>query len=154
MAEDEFSHILIKEVVHHFTDRLHVFQGLHRRLTLSSNVSETPTLVIVTRPKHPSYPLFAAAKDLFAEHQPSEEEIVADLRQAGFARVTVQYPSFPLPIPRQRWLDMLRGRFWSTLSHFDDAALERGIAEVAHATADTPVIVFDDSLVLITAHPA
>lgn len=33
-------------------------------------------------------------------------------------------------MPRDAWLAMVKGRFWSTFSHSDDEELERGIAEI------------------------
>jgi hypothetical protein len=43
------------------------------------------------------------------------------------------YESFPLTFPTERYLGMVRNRYMSLLSAFDDEQLEAGIAEIRAA---------------------
>lgn len=52
-----------------------------------------------------------------------------DMRAAGL-RVELSYESFPLIFTTEKWLSMVRDRFMSLLSNFDDAQLEAGVEEI------------------------
>jgi len=41
--------------------------------------------------------------------------------------------SFPLVFPAERYLQMVRSRYMSLLSYFDDAQLDAGVAEIRRA---------------------
>jgi hypothetical protein len=54
------------------------------------------------------------------------------MRSAGLA-VEVTYAGFPLSFPVGRYVQMVRSRYMSLLSAFDDAQLEAGVAEIQRA---------------------
>lgn len=79
-----------------------------------------------------TYPLFADAVDLFARLQPDPAEIVDAMRSAGL-RAHLSYDSFPLSFTTEKWLSMVRDRYMSLLSNFDDAQIEAGVEEIREA---------------------
>jgi ribosomal protein S18 acetylase RimI-like enzyme len=56
--------------------------------------------------------------------------------------------SFPLRFPAERYLQMVRGRYMSLLSYFDDAQLEAGVAEIRRAHPGETVA-FTDTFVFV-----
>jgi hypothetical protein len=73
--------------------------------------------------------LFSAALELFERLQPDPEAIADAMRAAGLD-VGLRYESFTLSFEKSRYLSMVRSRYMSLLSAFDDDELERGIAEI------------------------
>ena len=74
--EMQYSHILLKEVVHHIalSDYPTMFEGMHRQLLPRGR------LLIITRPQEVDYPLFSQARRIWKEHQPSVDVIVQALQ--------------------------------------------------------------------------
>ena len=148
--------ILMKEVVHHFPydARSDIFRGM--RSGLAKLESNGPSLLIVTRPDRSlDYPLWPAARKVWAANQPSASDIMLDLEAAGFQDVQSKVQTYPASIKLGRWLDMVQSRFWSTFAKFSDAELEAAcdlIREEAQSKTDGDGIVhFEDRLVFITA---
>jgi hypothetical protein len=83
-------------------------------------------------PTQISYPLFPAALALFASQQPDPASIAELMRAAGM-EAEVTYDSFPLAFPAERYLQMVRDRYMSLLSHFDDDEIEAGAAQIRRA---------------------
>jgi hypothetical protein len=172
-----YHQVLMKEVIHHIKaeDRVSVFRGLldgmeplvaampvnsnsiGARDDLSTTSPLPPSLLIVTRPQADiDYPLWDAARRVWALHQPALEDIVQDLEAAGFVDVTGSVHSQPCAIKLSRWEQMVRNRFWSTFSHFSDAELDEGIREMEaterHRLDEGGVLHFEDRLLFISAH--
>lgn len=120
---DQLDAVLIKEAIHHVRDRATVLGGLARLLAPQGR------LLVVMLPTHIEYPLFSAALELFERLQPDPEAIADAMRAAGLV-VELRYESFTLSFEKSRYLSMVRSRYMSLLSTFDDAELERGIAEI------------------------
>src|SRR6266568_3378585 len=118
--------MLLKEVLHHVGDRAAVIAGLARLLRPGGR------MLVVMLPTRISYPLFAAALDLFAAQQPDPADVGDHMRAAGL-RPELTFESFPLAFPTGRYLQMVRNRYMSLLSHFDDAQLEAGVTEIRRA---------------------
>jgi ubiquinone/menaquinone biosynthesis C-methylase UbiE len=118
--------LVLKEVLHHVADRAAVISGLSRLLRPGGR------MLVVMLPTSISYPLFAAALDLFTRQQPDPAEVAAAMGTAGL-RVELSFESFPLVFPAERYLQMVRNRYMSLLSHFDDAQLDAGVAEIRRA---------------------
>ena len=149
-AERRFDRVLLKEMVHHISDDLrpHVFRQLReRRLT-----PEDGRVLIVTRPQREiDYPLWNAAYDVWAQNQPSEADLVQELREAGYGSVDVHLHSYPHEVPLDEWRRLVRGRFWSTFSNFTDAELEVGCAHIGARSDADGMLRFEDRLLLIDA---
>ena len=91
-------------------------------------------------------------------HDPLPDEVrawQADLREAGFSRVATSVEAYEMEMPLARWLDLVRGRFWSTFAKFDDAELRAGCDAIRAAAAPDAAgaIRFAERLVLIDAAP-
>lgn len=127
-----FDAILIKDVIHHIplATRDAVIAGLARMLAPGGR------LLVVTLPRRLDYPLFPAALDAFERHQPHPDEIADQLREAGLS-VDITYDGFPLSFSRERYLRMVRDRYLSVLSLFDDTTLEAGMADIAARPEET-----------------
>lgn len=156
-----YHYILLKEVVHHlpYECRSDIFRGLRCGLAdLDDGHNEGPSLLIVTRPQvEIDYPLWPAAREVWAANQPSASDIEADLRVAGFEHVESKIQTYPASIELDRWLDMVHSRFWSTFSKFSDEELKeacnliRDEATKSSKVDDGGTVHFEDRLVFITA---
>ena len=136
-----FDALLLKEVLHHVGDRAAVIAGLAGLLGPGGR------MLVVMLPARIGYPLFAAALDLFTRLQPDPAGVAEQMRAAGLeAEVTEE--GFPLAFPAGRYLQMVRNRYMSLLSHFDDAQLAAGIEEISRAHPG-PGIGFEDRLAFI-----
>lgn len=146
----------MKEVVHHLKteDRVGIFRGILNDVSKSDG--DYPTLLILTRPQVDiDYPLWPAARKVWAENQPSVDELKADIAKAGFRNVTHTTEAYPCEIEFETWLKMVQSRFWSTFSHFSEEELKDGcekLAEQEKSRIDTNGrIHFEDRLVFILA---
>lgn len=120
---DRFDAILVKEAIHHVQDRGTALRGL------SGLLSPGGRILIVMLPTTIEYPLFSAALSLFEELQPDPARIADDLERAGLT-AHLTYESFPLSFARERYLQMVRNRYMSLLSEFDDTELAQGVEEI------------------------
>lgn len=115
--------IVIKETVHHFTDVAATLAGLAGLLDAGGR------LLVVSLPPRLEYPLFTAALDRFAEHQPEPENIAAAMRSAGLD-VTLDYDAFTVRVDAEHYAELVARRWMSVLSTFDDDELAEGLAEM------------------------
>jgi ubiquinone/menaquinone biosynthesis C-methylase UbiE len=122
---DQFESILVKEAIHHVTDRAAVIAGLTKLLAPGGR------LLVVMLPTSIDYPLFQAAHDRFRELQPDPQAIAATMGEAGLA-VELSYNEFPLMFPTERYLTMVRDRYLSLLSMFNDEEVAAGVEEIRH----------------------
>lgn len=126
LPHDEYDAILLKEVLHHVGDRAAVIAGLARLLRPGGR------MLVIMLPTTISYPLFGAALELFTECQPDPADVAGEMRRAGLL-AELDHDGFPLSFPTERYLRMVRNRYMSLLSAFDDAQLEAGVAEIRRA---------------------
>lgn len=122
-SNDRFDAILMKEAIHHVTDRVVVIDGLTRLLLPGGR------FLIVMLPTSIEYPLFKAARDRFRELQPDPKEIAAAMSNAQL-EVELSCSDFPLVFQTERYLKMVRDRYLSLLSMFNDEELTAGVAEI------------------------
>jgi len=143
-----FDRILFKEVIHHIdaVERPDLFRALREK-----RLCDDGRLLIVTRPQRAiDYPMWPAAYEVWAQNQPSEEELAAELKEAGFGAVHVNMHRYPHEVGVEEWCRLVRGRFWSTFSEFTDEELEVGCAHI-RAAGRAGVLHFEDRLLLIDA---
>jgi SAM-dependent methyltransferase len=126
LPHEGYDAILLKEVLHHVGDRAGVIAGLAGLLRPGAR------MLVVMLPARISYPLFPAALALFASQQPDPAGIGELMRAAGMT-AELTYDGFPLTFPAERYLQMVRNRYMSLLSHFDDGELEAGVAQIRRA---------------------
>lgn len=120
---DRFEAILVKEAIHHVADRAAVVSGLARLLAPGGR------LLVVMLPTRIDYPLFQAAHDRFHELQPDPQEIAAAMGESALV-VEFSYDEFPLAFTTERYLAMVRDRYMSLLSTFDDDEISAGAEEI------------------------
>lgn len=120
---DRFEAILVKEAIHHVTDRATVIGQVAGLLVPGGR------LLVVMLPTSIDYPLFQAAHDLFAKLQPDPESIATAMRGTGLV-VELSYDEFPLVFATERYLAMVRDRYMSLLSTFDDDEISAGVEEI------------------------
>jgi hypothetical protein len=151
-----YHQVLMKEVVHHFSDadRVPIFRGLWRGLVPTTETGP-PSLLIITRPQRDiDYPLWEEARKVWAQHQPSLEQFVDELQQAGFTNVQNSLEAYPCEIRLERWHQMVKARFWSTFANFSDQELEAACKTIDEAEKERicdGILHFEDRLLFITA---
>ncbi|MBS4727807.1 class I SAM-dependent methyltransferase [Mycobacterium sp. SM1] len=133
--------LLIKDAVHHFCDPASTLAGLARLL------ADDGRLLIVMLPTRIEYPLFRAALRLFESLQPHPEAIAGYLRDAGL-QTSVSYESFRQRLPTHVYLDMVKSRYLSVLSEFDDDELAAGVDEI-RKTHRSKVLCFTDRFAFV-----
>ena len=146
LPHDGYDAILLKEVLHHVDDRAAVIEGLAHLLRPEGR------MLVVMLPAKISYPLFAAALRVFADRQPDPVEIAGDMRRAAL-RAEVTYLAYPLAFPTERYLRMVRNRYMSLLSAFDDEQLDAGVAEIRRAHPEDQ-ITFTDTFAFVLGSTA
>jgi SAM-dependent methyltransferase len=137
----QYDALLLKEVIHHLSDRQAFWQGIQHQLNADGR------LLVVTRPQRSALALFEAAHDAFYRHQPSLTLLVAELEAAGFA-VSVSEHTHSFTLSKVDWFAMLRSRFMSDLAAFSDNDIEAGIAELSHDYAGDAINMADTLLFL------
>ncbi|TFE25074.1 class I SAM-dependent methyltransferase [Frankia sp. B2] len=138
-----FDAVLVKEAIHHVAPSVRgsTIAGLGNLLTGSGR------LLIIMLPTHIHYPLFGAALLRFEELQPDPVEIAEHVRRAGLS-TSIEYHEFALTIPKDRYLAMVRGRYMSLLSTFDENAIEAGVREI-DARHPEPMLSFPDRFAFV-----
>jgi hypothetical protein len=168
MLPKQYHQILLKEVVHHFSDqdRIPIFRGMYNSGLIptsmyipttfaSTTTTMVPSILIITRPQYEiDYPLWDAARAVWASHQPSVQQIMTELQMAGFQHITYTVESYPCSISLQRWQTMIQSRFWSTFTNFTDSELKEACSTIAineqHRMTEDGTIHFEDRLLFIT----
>jgi cyclopropane fatty-acyl-phospholipid synthase-like methyltransferase len=151
--------VLLKEVVHHFTegDRVPIFRGIRHGFSSATDISSnTPAILLITRPQRDiDYPLWDAAREVWAENQPSVEQLAREMREAGFHDIRYTTESYPCTIPLSKWQEMVRNRFWSTFSNFTDEQLDDACKSIEkdgnNRLDDQGLLHFEDRLIFISA---
>lgn len=138
---DEVDALLVKEAIHHVDDRATVLAGLATLLAPGGRI------LVVMLPTTISYPLFRQAIEIFTRQQPDPEDIAMAMRAEGLT-TTLSYDSFHLVFPRGRYLAMVRNRYMSLLSEFDDDELQFGIREIERSHPQD-VLEFDDRFAFV-----
>ncbi|MEU3982680.1 class I SAM-dependent methyltransferase [Streptomyces sp. NPDC026672] len=143
---EQFDAIWLKESVHHVADPALTLRGLADRLSPGGR------LLVVMLPASIQYPLFKAALARFEELQPDPSLIEGHLRAAGL-KASLSYVEHELRIDREKYLGMVRARYMSLLSTFNDSEIEKGLEEMRVAHPE-PELVFPDRFAFVLGrHP-
>lgn len=134
--------ILLKEVVHHFSELDATIGALADRLALHGR------MLVAMLPPTIDYPLFDAALQLYQDRQPHYDTVCAAMLRAGLD-VDVNRITIEIHIERDRYLGMVASRYMSLLSAFDDYQLDSGIREM-HERMPDPQLVIPDNFVLVS----
>ncbi|MDM8548780.1 methyltransferase [Desulfobacterales bacterium HSG2] len=138
----KYDKLLLKEMVHHLTDRISLWNKLRGRMNRNGR------LLIVTRPRIPPLPFFKAALASFSAGQPTSDLLAAELGEAGF-RPEVALHSYSVSFEKERWYYLLQNRFMSNLHDFTDDEIEEGITELEQTYSDEKMIEVRDDLLFI-----
>jgi hypothetical protein len=87
-------------------------------------------VVIVARPPTTLLPFFQAAKAVYSANTSDLSLYVKELAEVGFKNIKIHTSGYKFKLALNKWVRMLRGRFWSTLHSFTDEEMERGVKEV------------------------
>ncbi len=139
-----FDKLMLKEMLHHL-------EPSERGEVLALLAAATPPggrMLAVLLPPRIDHPLFDAAMQRFEAAQPRYDDVAAALREGGLA-VEVEMVDRPLAVDRERYAEMLRGRYMSLLSGFGDDELEAGVNEML-ARHPEPVLCFTYRLAFVT----
>lgn len=137
--------LLVKEVIHHLSDRTAFWQGVKHQLTANGRI------LLITRPQQTTLALFQQAKARFAQHQPSIDLLSTELQTAGF-ETDISVIDFPLRQSKSHWYSMLRAKFMSDLAPFSAIEIETGIAEL-ETEHPNEWIDHGDRLLFVVARP-
>ena len=134
--------VILKQVIHCFspTERNLVLQETHRILTHSGK-----GLIMIMPPTAP-FPLFGAAHNLFAESNVNYKDIILELGKIGFS-VKSKVFEYDISLSRDKWMQMLRNRFMSSLVPMSDDEIEDGIAELDQQFGKDHTYCFKDQLI-------
>lgn len=138
-----YDKVLMKEAVHHVSDRARLFEDLFARLAQGGR------LLLVHIPPRIDYPLFRAALERSLCWHADPDALVALLEGAGFAVERDVFEHRHL-LPRETYFGMVRGRYMSLLSSFSDEEIEAGLAEMADTYAGRDLLAFSDRFDFIT----
>ena len=138
---------LLKEIIHHFSQNeiYQVYQGIYNQLT------EDGTVLTITRNQETEYPFFTEAVEKWREIQPPIKLFIEAQKICGF-EVTLKEVNFKIHISKKDWVDMLKNRFWSHLSEFDDDCLNKGITEIEERYKGYETISFNDCLIFLIGY--
>jgi hypothetical protein len=136
---------LFKEVIHHIDKRQELWK------TIRSNAPSSTKILIITRPQKIVFPLFQAALDRFAQHQPSEDLLVQELNEGGWEH-TLYKERYSFDLPRTKWHTMVEAKFMSDLGAFSDDEIRQGLEEIA-TTHQGDTLTIHDDLIFIIATP-
>ena len=142
-----YDRILMKEVVHHLSegDLKATFSALQNKLKRDGK------LIVCTRPHEVEYPFFKEAHEVWRKNQSPKELYVSLLEESGYNVSTVSVLEYPASLNIDWWINMIKNRFWSTFSEFDDNNLEKGINEIREKFGKSNFVNFSEKLVLIVA---
>ena len=141
-----YDKILMNKMIHHLrsADLPQLYRGIYQQLRQGG------ILVTVTRPTIIDIPFFQAALEEWQKQAHPTDTLVKDMSAAGF-EVSYQACYYPVQIAKTQWFKMIKRRFWSTFSYFNDQELEAGLAELESKYAQTEILKYQDPVTFIQA---
>jgi SAM-dependent methyltransferase len=140
-----FDCVTIIAAIHHIPlDELQeFFDNLYKQLRPGGR------FIIIGRLRSaPPYPFWPTLREAWAEQVAAflPNILVKRLEEAGF-HVSLEDIPFPVILTREKWSEMLMGRFCSTITQFTDKEVEEGIAEMNYPE----YVEFDDTISFVIA---
>ncbi|MDJ0661056.1 MAG: class I SAM-dependent methyltransferase [Crocosphaera sp.] len=140
----KYDKVLIKEMIHHIDDKGKLLQGLFNRL------NEQGILLIILLPPTIEYPLFKQALSVYESVQPHYNDLVNLCEKVGF-KTTVEFIDYTVSIPKKQYFNMVKNRYMSLLSRFNDEEIEQGLIEMREKYANVSNLEFCDRFVFLIA---
>lgn len=120
---DELDAILIKETIHHVEDIPETMRGLAGLLAPGGRI------LVISLPPRLDYPLFGAALDRFAAHQPEPADIARAMSDAGLS-AGWSFQLFEAAVNPDHYRELVGNRWMSVLTTFTDEELADGLEEM------------------------
>ena len=129
-----YDKVYMKEFIHHIPreKRISLFKGLYNQLNNNGSI------LILIEPGQLNYPLFDEALWRFESQQPSHLQIINELNLAGFT-TTFNVRSYPISLPKTKYIEMVRNRYMSVLECFSDDELEKGVKSISESQRSAEV---------------
>jgi len=140
-----YSHLLMKEMVHHIDNSIlhNVFYGIYNQLINNGRV------VIITRPVETNYPFFHCIHNFWKLTQTPYENVVLSMKQIGF-NVSVEIATLPVTLQKEEWLQFIKNKTWSVFSMCSEQEMNDGLSALHTELEDS--ITFDETLIFIVGH--
>jgi 2-polyprenyl-3-methyl-5-hydroxy-6-metoxy-1,4-benzoquinol methylase len=143
--EINYSHLLMKEMIHHIDNSKlsNVFGGIYKQLNDNGRV------VIITRPVETKYPFFECIHQFWKLTQTPYENVVLSMKEVGFD-VSVEIANIPVTIQKQEWLSFIKNKTWSVFSLCSEQEMNDGLSTLNTELENN--ITFDETLIFIVGY--
>ena len=143
--ELNYSHLLMKEMIHHIDNSklFNVFYGIYKQLNDNGRV------VIITRPIDTDYPFFERIHHFWKLTQTPYENVVLSMKEVGFD-VSVETTTLQISLQKHEWLSFIKNKTWSVFSMCSEQEMNDGLTTLHRELEDS--ITFDETLIYIVGH--
>ena len=141
-APGKFDKILLKEVMHHVKKKDELIKELCRSLNISGRV------LIIISPVKVNYPLFRKALSIRNKGRSIKRLLVKAMTDEGLT-VEVYRKKYQVKIEKERYFEMVRGRYMSFLSSLSDDELSLGVKEMEKVFSTLEHVVFFERYIFI-----
>lgn len=139
-----YNKVLIKEAVHHVTDRPRLFRNLYQKLPKNGR------LLLVHVPPDIQYPIFRKALERAKTWHANPDELIAQLQSIGF-QVERDYLDYPHRIAKEHYFRQVENQFMTVLSSFTENEMAEGLKEMEEVYKDVETLSFIDHFDYLTA---
>jgi trans-aconitate methyltransferase len=140
--EEPVDCILIKQAIHHLGGAFDVYEKLE------SIMNPWGLCMVLTAPKC-HYPSFPILEERYKACRDTCKTIGAASVNVGLRTILMTH-NYPVEIPRDEYIDMIRARYLSTLHSMSDAEIEAGVEHIKRVYDDP--IKFNDKLYSIISY--
>jgi len=143
--EMNYSHLLMKEMIHHVDNSIlpNVFSGIYEQLNNNGRI------VIITRPVEINYPFFESIHHFWKLTQTPYENVVLCMKEVGFD-VSVEIATLPVTLKKQDFLSFIKNKTWSVFSMCSEQEMNDGLSILDKELESS--ITFDETLIFILGH--
>ena len=134
-----YDKVLIKEVIHHMKEDI---EWVIPRLV--ANLSDIGRILVLLSPIEVNYPLFKKALTIRQRGVPLEGKINALFLESGLTS-RIELRSYDVTLAKDTYFEMVRMRYMSFLSLFNDDEIEEGIREMDLALSNNTTVRFTES---------
>jgi len=132
----KYTHILLKEMVHHCADHDKLFKGIFEQLEPDGK------MVVVTRPVETDYPFFPRLREIWSKSQPPIELFEKSVRNAGFSHQATKEHAYEFTVDKDDIVSWIRSRCWSEFSSLTQTEMDIGCDHLIRTMSQT--ITFSD----------
>ncbi len=132
-----YNKVLVKEAIHHVTEREALFKNLFEKLPSGGRI------LLVHVPPELDYPIFERALEKAKGWHAHPDDLEAQMKNAGF-KVERDILIHRHQLKKNHYFDQIRSRFMSVLHHFSDEEMEEGLREMEERYGDQSILEFND----------